>query len=171
VSTGQEIERKFLVEGELPPGVQDGACELINQGYIAIDPTGAEVRLRAKGGQHTLGIKSGPARTRVEQEIDVDAGCFETLWPLTDGRRIEKHRYRIATDSAAEIELDIYEGELAGLVVAEVEFPSEREADEFEPPAWLGREVTGDARYSNQSLAERGRAQRQVVLRMPPSTT
>ena len=50
----------------------------------------------------------------------------------------------------------MYDGELNGLVTAEVEFPSEREADEYEPPSWLGTEVTGDSDYSNQSLAQRG---------------
>ena len=46
---------------------------------------------------------------------------------------------------------------LEGLVVAEVEFPSEDEAGDFEPPAWIGEEVTGDERYLNETLATRGR--------------
>ena len=50
-------------------------------------------------------------------------------------------------------EVDVYEGRLSGLRVAEVEFPSEEASHRFAPPAWFGEEVTGDARYANQSLA------------------
>jgi len=157
VSAGEEIERKFLVDGDVPFDLSGHRCESISQGYISVDPDGTEVRLRAKGGKRTLGVKSGPSRTRVEAEIELDRHCFDSLWPLTEGRRIEKRRYVIPANGV-EIELDVYGGELAGLVVAEVEFPSEREADEFQPPAWLGTDVTGDARYSNQSLAVRARA-------------
>jgi adenylate cyclase len=55
-----------------------------------------------------------------------------------------------------EIELDVYEDELEGFVIAEVEFDSEQQADDFEPPAWFGREVTGEDAYMNRSLATRG---------------
>jgi adenylate cyclase len=157
VTPGQEIERKFLVDGEVPLDLDDHPSESIRQGYISIDPDGTEVRLRAKGGKHTLGVKSGPSRTRVEEEIEVDQRCFEALWPLTESRRIEKRRYVTPAGDDLEIELDIYGGELSGLMTAEVEFQSDAEADEFQPPAWLGTDVTGDARYSNQSLARRGR--------------
>jgi CYTH domain-containing protein len=158
MSAGREIERKFLVEGDMPIDLDEHPCESITQGYISIDPNGNEVRLRAKGGKRTLGVKSGPSRTRVEEEIELDERRFESLWPLTEGRRIEKRRFVIPADGDLEIELDVYDGALSGLVTAEVEFRSEREADEFRPPAWLGTEVTGDKRYSNQSLAGRARA-------------
>ncbi len=157
-SVGREIERKFLVDGDVPLDPDDG--ESISQGYISIGADGSEVRLRAKGGKRTLGVKSGPARTRVEEEIELDRRCFESLWPLTEGRRIEKRRFVIPADGDLEIELDVYDGKLSGLIMAEVEFPSERDADEFQPPAWLGTDVTGDARYSNQSLAGRASPRR-----------
>jgi adenylate cyclase len=54
------------------------------------------------------------------------------------------------------LEVDVYEGDLAGLVVAEVEFPSEAAADAWRPPAWLGAEVTTDERYKNHRLAVDG---------------
>jgi adenylate cyclase len=155
VSAGREIERKFLVEGDVPLDLDDHPCDSISQGYLSIDPNGTEVRLRSKGAKRTLGVKSGPSRTRVEEEIELDPRCFESLWPLTEGRRIEKRRFVIPAGDDREIELDVYGGELSGLITAEVEFASEREADEFQPPAWLGTDVTGDARYSNQSLAAR----------------
>jgi adenylate cyclase len=52
--------------------------------------------------------------------------------------------------------VDVFEGRLAGLVLAEIEFPSQAESRRFQPPAWLGEEVTGDDRYSNRRLAEAG---------------
>ena len=55
-----------------------------------------------------------------------------------------------------EIEVDVYAGDLEGLVVAEIEFPSEEEARALEPPEWLGEEVTGDHRYLNETLATEG---------------
>ena len=60
--------------------------------------------------------------------------------------------------SGLEAEVDVYEGDLAGLVTAEVEFGFERQSRSFQPPAWLGEEVTGDRRYANQSLALEGAA-------------
>lgn len=155
MNADREIERKFLVQGDLPVRLDDYPCEFIGQGYISIDPNGTEVRLRTKGGTLTLGVKSGPSRARVEHEIELDARSFDALWPLTDGRRIQKRRFMIPTNGDRVIELDVYEGDLTGLITAEVEFPSERDADRFRPPEWLGTEVTGDARYSNQSLAVR----------------
>jgi CYTH domain-containing protein len=151
-----EIERKFVVGEPLTFDLAAYASEPISQGYIAIADDGTEVRIRARGHTHTLTVKSGPARSRVEEEIEIDARRFESLWPLTDGRRVEKRRYVIPGEGDLGIELDVYEGDLAGLVTAEVEFPSEEAADAFDPPTWLGTDVTGDARYSNQSLATRG---------------
>lgn len=94
---------------------------------------------------------------REEEEVELDPDPFERLWRLTDGRRLEKRRYLIPTGDGLTIELDVYSGDLAGLVVAEVEFPDEERAASFEPEAWFGPEVTGDPRYGNQRLAVHGR--------------
>jgi adenylate cyclase len=98
-------------------------------------------------------VKSGSGRVRVEEEIEIEPERFERLWPLTEGRRIEKRRFEIAAGGGLTIELDVYAGDLAGLKVAEVEFPSSGDADAFTPPPWFGREVTDDPRYKNQRLA------------------
>jgi CYTH domain-containing protein len=151
---GHEIERKFLVE-ERPAGLDDHAHDAIDQGYVAIDET-AEVRVRRRGGDCTLTIKSAPARTRVEEELAIEPERFEALWALADGRRIAKTRYLVPWDGLI-VEVDEYHGDLDGLRTAEVEFSGETESDAFTPPPWLGREVTGDPRYANQALATRGR--------------
>jgi adenylate cyclase len=150
-----EIERKFLVP-EAPGDLDRHRSTAIEQGYLAIADDGTEVRIRRRGGNATLTVKGGGGRSRVEEELEIDTERFERLWPLTEGRRIEKTRYEIPADDGLTIELDVYDGALAGLVVAEVEFDSEDAADAFSGPDWLGREVTEDSRYKNQRLACEG---------------
>ena len=148
--TGVEIERKFLptaLPAELPEG------ERIEQGYLAVAPDGVEVRVRRRAGRATLTVKSGPAQVRAEEELAIDDRRFEALWPLTEGRRIDKVRHVVPLGGGLAAELDVYEGRHAGLLVAEVEFPTPEASTAFAPPEWLGPEVTGDARYANQSLA------------------
>ena len=160
MSAGQEIERKFLVTGELPDDLDQYPSEEVRQGYVAVADDGTEVRVRARGGQYTLTVKSGPARVRVEEEIEIDKRRFESLWALTAGRRIEKRRYLIPAGDQLSIELDVYAGELDGLVTAEIEFDSADQAEAFEPPPWIGSDVTEHGGYSNQSLAAHGRPRR-----------
>jgi adenylate cyclase len=152
-----EIERKFLVP-RAPDGIGDHPSTAIEQGYLAIHDDGTEVRIRRRDGASTMTVKSGGGRTRAEEELALDDATFERLWPLTEGRRIEKVRHVIPTGTdGVEIELDTYGGDLDGLVVAEVEFAGEAAADAFEPPDWIGREVTDDKRFKNQRLAVDGR--------------
>ncbi len=147
-----EIERKFLVR-EPPPGREQSPSTRIEQGYLAIADDGTEVRVRRRAGATTLTVKGGSGRSRSEEEIAIDAERFARLWPLTEGRRLEKTRHLIPMGADLTIELDVYSGALTGLMVAEVEFDSEDAADAFEPPEWFGPEVTDDARFKNQKLA------------------
>ena len=151
-----EIERKFLL-GELPPGLGEHRAEPIAQGYLATAPDGVEVRVRRRGDATTLTVKSGPAMVRVEEEIPIGADRFNALWPLTEGRRLDKVRHYVplGSDQGLVAEVDVYGGALDGLVTAEIEFPGEAAARAFSPPAWLGEEVTGDPAYANQNLAVR----------------
>ncbi len=137
-----EIERKFLV-GEPPPGLKRSRSTRIEQGYIAIANDGTEVRVRRRDGAATLTIKSGRGRSRLEEEIAIDAARFARLWPLTKGRRLEKTRHLIPTQAGLTIELDVYSGALTGLTVAEVEFDSEEQADAFEPPLPAPSSIAG----------------------------
>jgi CYTH domain-containing protein len=148
---GREIERKFLVP-EPPDDLRRWPSTRIEQGYLAVGDDGTEVRVRRRDGKATLTVKGGRGRSRAEEEIGIDAERFERLWPLTDGRRLEKTRYVIPA-ADLELEVDVYAGALAGLTVAEVEFAGEDEANAFEPPDWFGREVTDDPRFKNQRLA------------------
>ncbi len=150
-----EIERKFLVE-RLPQDIHSWPCVELQQGYLAIDDSGREVRLRMKGDQYFLTVKHGTGLQRAECEVEISRRQFEQLWPLTLAQRIEKTRYTISTDSKLTIELDIYHGELTGLITAEVEFTCVADSKLFREPEWLGREITDDRRFKNQQLALHG---------------
>ncbi len=152
---GIEVERKFIVK-ELPPELDRFPSERISQGYLAIGEGGLEVRLRRRGENTTLTVKKGLGRTRREEEIGLGPEQFQRLWPLTEGRRVEKVRHLIPAEDGLTIELDSYMEELDGLATAEVEFDSEARADGFDPPQWFGPEVTDDPRYRNARLACNG---------------
>jgi len=150
-----EIERKFLVN-ELPSEIDFYPHSEIVQGYLMITDNGIEVRVRKKGGRCYHTVKSGSGLVRKESEKEISESEFIEQWPGTQGKRVQKVRYEIEYDEHI-IELDIYSGNLAGLVVAEVEFESEEDSTHFEPPEWFGEEVTHDERYKNKSLALNGR--------------
>jgi adenylate cyclase len=147
-----EVERKFLVKAL--PDVGGADVDEIEQGYLAIGSDG-EVRVRRKGEKLLLTAKRGSGLSRQEAEVEIDSARFDELWPLTEGRRLRKRRHVLAHEDL-KIEVDVYGGDLEGLVVAEIEFASEDVAKAFDPPDWLGEEVTGDHRYLNETLATSG---------------
>ena len=147
----REIERKFLLK-RLPEKLKHSRRCLIAQGYLAAEPGGRHVRLRKKGKTASLTFKVGRGAHREEREIKLSAKQFTALWPATVGRRLYKVRYEIPWKNSL-IEIDIYRRKHKGLVVAEVEFPDRTACRKFKAPAWFGREVTGNKRYSNIRLA------------------
>ena len=147
----KEIERKFLLPA-LPAFVADLTPYTIRQGYVAIEENGTEVRVRENSGRHFLTIKSGGTLERTEVEVVVQEREFLHLWPLTAGRRLQKNRY-ILREGSHRIEIDEFQGKLTGLILAEIEFPSLEDARNFEPPKWMGKEVTSDPAFKNQYLA------------------
>ena len=147
----REIERKFLVEW-LPDDLKRSRSFVIEQGYLASESPGRQVRLRKRGHAASLTVKIGRGSHREEREIKLSQKQFAALWPGTAGRRLRKVRYEIPWDNVM-IEIDIYRGRHAGLVVAEVEFPDSASCRTFKAPWWFGREVTGEKRYSNVRLA------------------
>lgn len=142
-----EIERKYLVMGQpwlQVPGV------VYRQGYLNRDKT-RTVRVRVAGEAAFLTIKGvNVGATRAEFEYPIPLADAEALLSLCDGPLIEKTRY-LLDHAGTRWELDVFAGDNAGLVVAEVELASEDQA--FAKPDWLGDEVTQDARYFNSNLA------------------
>ena len=149
--TPREIERKFLVR-KLPADLTSYPNNEISQGYLVSLDDGTQVRLRKSGGRYFLTFKRGTGNVREEREVELDAGQFDALWPATSGKRLLKTRYEIPLGDRV-VEIDVYHDRHEGLVVAEVEFDDEKSANNFRPPDWLGDDVTGDPRYSNQLLA------------------
>ena len=142
-----EIERKFLVTGD---AWRQGAGTLFRQGYLNRDKQ-RTVRVRIAGEQAFLTIKGvTQGATRAEFEYPVPLDDAEQLLALCDGPTVEKIR-RVVLFEGFAWEVDEFLGHNAGLVVAEIELAAEDQM--FARPAWVGREVTEDARYYNSSLA------------------
>ena len=156
-----EIEKVFRVR-RLPKNLNRYPSENIIQGYLAVEQGGSEVRLRKIGKRHIETFKGAGRLQRRELETELSHRQFKVLWPATKGRRIEKVRYKV--DAAGKkVDLNVYRGKLAGLVLAEVEFSSRADTKKFRPPDWLGKEVTDDKRYKNQNLAQRGAPKRALT--------
>ena len=147
-----EVERKFLLSAA--PPLEGHESTPIEQGYLVAGEDG-EVRLRRAGERRLLTVKRGAGLSRAEEEVALTPEQFEVLWPLTEGRRVTKRRHLIP-HQGREVELDVYEGTLDGLLLAEIEFPDEDQARAFKPPEWLGEDVTEHPGYKNESLAEHG---------------
>ena len=147
-----EIERKFLIAGDFKADVY--AHQRVTQGYMAGNSEGRTVRIRIKGDKGFITIKgasndSGLSRFEWEKEISVEEA--DQLLKLCDPGVIDKVRYLIKAGNHT-YEVDEFQGENAGLVMAEIELNSENE--QFEKPVWLGKEVTGDIRYYNSQLVK-----------------
>jgi adenylate cyclase len=144
----REIERKFLVDVALL-GPLFGGDEM-RQGYISIGDR-AVVRVRLAAGQAWLTLKGsscGSVRSEFEYEIPAEDGR-QMIDEFCGGRVICKTRYQ--REYANYLwEIDVFAGENAGLIVAEVELSAPNEQPPL--PAWVGLEVTKDSRYFNNSL-------------------
>ncbi len=145
-----EIERKFLV-ANAGWQAQVTARSTIAQGYLFVEPD-RSARVRVVGDQTLLTLKFGAsAMVRDEFEYAIPAADGAALLALVDPARvIRKVRHRVPYDAALTWEIDVFEGALAGLTVAELELPAADFA--IAPPAWLGREVTQDRRFLNKHL-------------------
>ena len=150
---GLEIERKFLVRDRSV--VANLVGTEMRQGYLSVDPE-RTVRVRVAGLRGFVTIKgagseSGASRAEYEYEIPAP-DAEELLDRLALRPLIEKTRYRVAAGDLV-WEIDVFRGDNDGLVVAEIELPSE--TTEVALPGWVGEEVTGDPRYYNASLVSR----------------
>lgn len=145
----EEIERKFLVDGE---GWRSGQGTLYRQGYLSTEKE-RTVRVRITGDSAALtvkGITRGATRAEFEYPIPV-ADAAQMLDTLCRRPLIEKRRH-VLEHGGLTWEVDEFLGDNAGLVVAEVELTREDQA--IERPPWLGEEVTGDPRYYNANLVD-----------------
>jgi adenylate cyclase len=151
----REIERKFKVKN-LPENLDSFPKKSIRQGYVSISDDGTEVRVRQKNEKYYKTVKSGTGISREETENEITQEEFEKLWLETEGKRIEKMRYEVTLVDGNLAELDVYGGDLSGLMVVEVEFTDENKAQDFIAPEWFDNDVTNNSDYKNASLAVKG---------------
>ncbi len=150
----KEIERKFLLSQM--PDIPLQSTVPVRQGYITESEDSVEVRLRQKGDRFFMTVKKGQGLVREEGEIGIAPEDFNRLWPMTRGRRVEKTRSRSDLGNGLIAEIDVFSGDLEGLMLCEVEFKDKDQAEQFSPPKWFGTDVTRDSRYKNKSLAQNG---------------
>lgn len=145
----QEIERKFLVKGDFKSFVSKHTR--ITQGYLSSVPE-RTVRVRIKGDKGFItikGIGNASGASRYEWEKEIPVAEVEELLKICEPGVIDKTRYLVPAGKHT-FEVDEFYGENEGLIVAEIELGSENE--NFEKPAWIGKEITGDVRYFNSML-------------------
>lgn len=146
-----EIERKFLVMTP-PENYESFPCHEIEQAYLCTEPV---VRVRKENDTCYLTYKSKGLLAREEYNLPLTKEAYDHLAPKTDGLLIQKTRYKIPFLEKYTIELDIFDGELAPLTLAEVEFESVDEANAFVPPEWFGEDVTYSTEYHNSTLSQK----------------
>ena len=150
-----EIERKFLVSNQDECLRHATKSIHIVQGYLSLDPS-RTVRIRKIDTKAILTIKGKPnssGDTRFEWEKEVSVEEATQLFDLCLGQIIEKTRHLVLFQSHC-FEVDVFSGNHKGLIIAEIELQSAEEKVAL--PPWIGKEVTGDSRYYNSSLAKQG---------------
>ncbi len=151
---GVEIERKYLIK-EMPKDLSDYAYHTLVQGYLNTSPV---VRVRKENDSYYLTYKGSGLLTREEYNLPLDEESFLHLIGKADGNVISKRRYQIpysCNGNSFLIELDVFEKPFAPLVLAEVEFLSEEQSENFIPPEWFDKEVTYDPNYHNSNMSKR----------------
>ena len=124
-----EIERKFLIEKEnLPENLASYPCHRIEQGYLCTSPV---VRIRRQDDDYFLTYKSKGLMAREEYNLPLTAEAYELF-----------------------IELDVFHGKYEGVLLAEVEFPTEDAANAYTAPDWFGEDVTYSTKYHNSTMSQ-----------------
>lgn len=146
-----EIERKFR-PAALPENLSACPSKRMIQGYLCTTPV---VRVRREGDGCVLTVKGSGLMVREEHSFPLNEESFLSLLQKCEGQIIEKTRYYLPVEGypALTAELDVFTGVFDGLILLEVEFPSEEAAKHFTPPTWYGTEVTDNPAYQNASLS------------------
>jgi len=161
--TGKEIERKWLIDlNKIPFSLDDDGVDVfeVEQDYICFDP---EIRVRkyTYGTDYTgyqMTIKTNLTEDgliRDETNIDINEEQYNNLYKKKEGNTINKTRYQMEYKGKV-LAIDVFKGDLKGLVYMEIEFPNKKEAEAYSIPNWVITEVTRDIRYKNGHLARYG---------------
>ena len=145
-----EIEKKFLVN-EIPFSLDSFKSRKIEQAYLSTDPV---IRVRRDNDEYYLTYKSKGFIVREEYNLPLNKSSYEHLLSKADGNIITKTRYEIPEKNNLTIELVIFEGKFTGLILAEVEFESEADANSYIPPEWFTKDVSNESAYHNSTLSQ-----------------
>ena len=144
-----EIERKYLLK-ELPE-LKNYENHKIEQAYLCTSPV---VRVRREDEAYYMTYKGGGMMAREEYNLPLNKEAYEHLVKKADGNVIRKTRYLIPlAEEGLVAEVDVFEPPFESLVLAEVEFSSEEQANAFAAPEWFGEDVTFDGRYHNSYMS------------------
>lgn len=147
-----EIERKYLVK-TLPANLDQYESKKIAQGYLCTEPV---VRTRRSNDDYYMTYKGDGLMAREEYNLPLTKEAYDHLRPKIDGLLIAKTRYLIPLDEKLTAELDVFEEDLSGLTIVEVEFDTIEEANTFIAPDWFGEDVTNSGKYHNSYLSQHG---------------
>lgn len=149
---GMEIERKFTVKS-LPDNLDSYDFHLIEQAYLTTFPT---IRVRREDDEYYMTYKGAgkddSSLAHEEYNLTLTKEAYDTLKGKADGNIISKKRILIPYQNHT-IELDIFDAPFKPLIIAEVEFDSVAEADDFTPPDWFLDDVTDKKEYRNSYLS------------------
>lgn len=146
-----EIEYKYLVDKTLWNPALAEKSYVIRQAYMHSDPS-KTIRVRTKGPKGYITIKGkNTGATRAEFEYEIPLNDAVELIKAFCSNVIEKTRYEVEVAGKC-WEVDVFEGDNAGLILAEIELNSETEA--YVIPSWVNENVTADMRYANSNLAK-----------------
>ena len=146
-----EIERKFLVKN-IPSVLDNCNKRYIEQAYLCTSPT---VRVRRDNDDYYLTYKGSGMMAREEYNLPLTKDSYEHLIKKADGNIITKKRYEIPDGNGYTIELDIFEGAFNGTVIAEVEFNTIEEADNYIMPEFFTEDVTNNPEYHNSNMSKK----------------
>ena len=152
-----EIERKYLIDKNLIPfSLSSYPSHIIEQAYLCTSPV---VRVRKEDDKYYMTYKGQGLMVREEYNLPLTEEAYSHLLKKADGNIITKTRYLIplkenTLEKELLIELDIFEGAFEGLYLAEIEFNSEEDANNFTPPSWFGEDVTFNGKYHNSKMSQ-----------------
>jgi len=147
-----EIERKFLVDHEKWDALIKPEPNHIIQAYLLNTPE-KTIRIRVKGDKGFITIKGKTIGiSRSEFEYGIPLSEANEMIDLFAEKTIDKYRYEIKIEKHL-WEVDVFQGKLKGLILAEIELNSE--AEKFVKPDWVTEDVSHDEQYYNAKLIEK----------------
>lgn len=166
-----EIEKKYKVK-KLPENLCDFEHKTIEQSYL--NKGGAPIRLRKfiKDNQihYVFSKKARIAENSfecIEHNIDLSEDIYQKLLNAKEGRTIIKTRYKIPLSNELNIDLDVFHDFFEGVCIAEIEYKSIEQANNYKVPDWLGEELTNSDKLANGYMATQANNINEYIEFMP----